>query len=112
MYTVKLTQNVTVFIKKLEFKLRAKVYKTIDLLKDYGPFLREPHSKKITGIKKLSELRVKQGSNIVRLFYFHYKNGIYIITSGYLKKDTKTKKRELEKAEIIMREIIEGDTND
>jgi len=39
--------------------------------------------------EKLFELRVKHGSNICRLFYFYFRNNIYIVTSGYLKKDQK-----------------------
>ncbi|MFW5762537.1 MAG: type II toxin-antitoxin system RelE/ParE family toxin [Cyclobacteriaceae bacterium] len=111
MYTVKLTAEVTTFIRNLDLKMRAKVYKTIELLKEFGPFLTEPHSKFITGIKKLRELRIKQGSNIVRLFYFHYKNKTYIITSGYLKKENKINKKELAKAEKILNEIIIGEKN-
>jgi phage-related protein len=111
MHTVKLTAEVTTFIKNLDLKMRAKVYKTIELLKEFGPFLKEPHSKFITGIKKLQELRIKQGSNIVRLFYFHHKNKTYIITSGYIKKENKTSKKELAKAEKILNEIIKGESN-
>ena len=112
MYTVKLTAEVTTFIKNLNLKMRAKVYKTIELLKEFGPFLTGPHSKSITGIKKLWELRIKQGSNIVRLFYFHHKNKTYIITSGYIKKENKTSKNEIAKAEKILNEIIKGKKNE
>lgn len=111
MYTVKLTAEVTTFIRNLDLKMRAKVFKTIELLKEFGPFLKEPHSKFITGIKKLRELRIKQGSNIVRLFYFHHKNKTYIITSGYIKKENKINKKELAKAEKILNEIIIGEKN-
>lgn len=109
MYAVKLTAEVAAFIKKLELKMRAKVYKTIELLKEFGPFLTKPHSKFITGSKKLRELRIKQGSNIVRLFYFHYREKTYIVTSGYVKKEKTIDKKEINKAEIIMKEIIEGE---
>jgi phage-related protein len=89
--------------------MRTKVYKTLELLKEFGPFLTEPHSKSITGTKKLRELRIKQGSNIVRLFYFHHKNKTYIVTSGYIKKGNKTNKKEIAKAEKILNEILEGE---
>ena len=108
MYSVKLTAEVTTFIKNLELKMRTKVYKTIELLKEFGPFLTEPHSKSITGTKKLRELRIKQGSNIVRLFYFYHNNKTYIVTSGYIKKGNKTDKKEIAKAEKILNEILEG----
>jgi len=52
-------------------------------------------------------LRIIQGNNICRLFYFHWKDKIYIITSGYIKKTNKTNKREIEKAENIMNNFME-----
>ena len=50
---------------------------------------------------KIYELRIKLGSDICRLFYFHWKGTIYVITSGYMKKTDKLDKREIEKAEKI-----------
>jgi hypothetical protein len=35
MYTVKLTAEVAIFIENLDLKLKAKVYKTIELLKEF-----------------------------------------------------------------------------
>ena len=67
----------------------------------------EPHSKKIKGYKSLYELRVKQGSDICRFFYFHQKGKIYIITSGYIKKDKKTSKSELLTADNIKKQFLE-----
>jgi len=69
--------------------------------------LAEPHSKKIKGYKSLYELRVKQGSDICRFFYFHQKGKIYIITSGYIKKDKKTSKSELLTADNIKKQFLE-----
>ena len=54
----------------------------------------------------LYELRIKLGSDICRLFYFHYKENIYIITSGYVKKKDKTDKDEIKKAVNIMNQIM------
>ena len=54
------------FLDSLEIKLRAKSYRTIQLLTEFGPFLSEPHSKKISGIDSLYELRIIQGNNICR----------------------------------------------
>jgi phage-related protein len=50
---------------------------------------------------------VKQGSNICRLFYFHHKGTVYIVTSGFIKKENKTSKKELVKAEKIMNKFME-----
>ncbi|WP_232371625.1 type II toxin-antitoxin system RelE/ParE family toxin [Leptospira ainazelensis] len=96
------------FLTNLESKLKAKSFRTIELLKDFGPELREPFSKKIQSIDGLFELRVKQGSNICRFFYFFEKDKIVIITSGYVKKDQKTNKDQLTKARNLMNSFRGG----
>jgi len=106
-YEVQILKPASKFLRSLNLKLRAKAYRTIRLLEEFGPFLAEPHSKKIKGYKSLYELRVKQGSNICRFFYFHQKGKVYIVTSGYLKKDRKTSKSELYSAEKIMNQYME-----
>jgi phage-related protein len=106
-YEIKLLQPARDFITSLELKLRAKTFRTIDLLKEFGPFLKEPHSKKIIGVEGLYELRVKQGNNICRLFYFHFRDKVYIITSGYVKKDMKTDQNQIKHAKDLMKEMLE-----
>ncbi|MBB6482686.1 type II toxin-antitoxin system RelE/ParE family toxin [Spirochaeta isovalerica] len=106
-YEVRVLQPAVHFLETLDVKMKAKAYRAISLLQEFGPFLTEPHSKKITGIKNLYELRVKQSSNICRLFYFHSNGKVYIVTSGYIKKSNKTSRLELEKAERIMNQFIE-----
>jgi phage-related protein len=106
-YEVQILESATKFLRSLTLKLKAKAYRTIRLLEEFGPFLAEPHSKKIKGYKFLYELRVKQGSNICRFFYFHQKGKVYIVTSGYLKKDRKTSKSELVIADKIMKKFME-----
>jgi len=101
-YEVILLQPAVDFLREVEVKLRARAFRTIELLKEFGPFLKEPHSKKIAGVKGLFELRVQQGNNICRLFYFHRENRIFIITSGYIKKTMKTNRNEIEKAVKLM----------
>ncbi|MBM9591701.1 type II toxin-antitoxin system RelE/ParE family toxin [Leptospira sp. 201903075] len=101
-YKIQLLEPAEQFLVSLENKLKAKTFRTIELLRDFGPELREPFSKKITGINGLFELRVKQGSNICRFFYFFEKEKIVIITSGFIKKDQKTDKDQLDKAKKLM----------
>ena len=110
-FKVELTEDVIEFILSLSEKMQAKILRTIELLKEFGYNLPEPHSKKIKSTSKIYELRVKQGSNICRLFYFHWKNKIYIITSGYIKKANKTDKKEIEKAINIMKNFL-GENNE
>jgi hypothetical protein len=107
-YKVYLLESAEQFISDLEDKLKAKSFRTIELLRDFGPELREPFSKKISGYDSLFELRVKQSSNICRFFYFFEKDRIIIITSGYVKKDNKTSKDQLEKASKLMHSYREN----
>ena len=53
------------FLDGLDRKMRAKMYREIDLLVMNGPELREPHSKCLND--GIFELRAKQGSDISRI---------------------------------------------
>ena len=110
-YEVQLLDTATGFVRKLSVKLRAKVLRTIGLLEQFGPQLPAPHAKALKGCHGLRELRVKQGRNIVRLFYFHQKGKVYVVTSGYLKKTQKTNQREIARAIRLMKEFT-GEKND
>lgn len=53
------------------------------------------------------KLRAKQGSDIVRLFYFSAGERIYVVTSGYVKKENKIDRREIERAMRLRATILE-----
>jgi len=106
-YEVELLEEVVDFILSLPKKMQAKIQRTIGLLREFGYWLPGPHSKKITGYNDLYELRIKLGSDICRLFYFHWKDNIYIITSGYSKKSQKTDKNQIERAMRLMNQFKE-----
>lgn len=106
-YEVNLSEEVVEFIVSLPIKMQAKIQRTIQLLEEFGYMLAEPHSKKLRSTENIYELRVKQGSNICRLFYFHWKDQIYVITSGYIKKTSKLDKKQIEKAINIKNEYLE-----
>ncbi len=94
------------FIKSLKnIKLKAKTYKELELLSEFGPMLSMPFCKKITS--SLYELRVKQSTNILRMFYFYHKDNIYIVTSGYIKKTQKLSLVEVKRAERLMTIFLE-----
>jgi len=107
-FRVELLDEAVNFILSLPVKMQAKIQRTIILLKEFGYSLPEPHSKKIRGTENLRELRVKYGSDICRLFYFYWKDRIYVVTSGYIKKSDKTDKKQISKAVRLMKEIMEG----
>ncbi len=73
-------------------KLQSKTMQTITLLENNGYNLRMPHSKYLQD--GIYELRTKQGSNITRILYFFDENRI-ILTNGFIKKEQKTPKQEI-----------------
>ena len=77
------------FIDSLDTKLKARVYWVMDLLKDMGPFLVEPYAKKIKDVKGLYELRIQSGNLACRLFYFHDADVVYVVTSGFMKRQNR-----------------------
>jgi phage-related protein len=66
-----------------------------------------PHAKKLSGYP-LWELRVKQGSSIVRLFYFAMDGTTYVVTSGFAKKSDRTNQSEIERAMRLRAAFLEG----
>jgi phage-related protein len=106
-FEVKVLHPAYEFIRSLNPKMRAKVYRVIDLLKLFGFRLSEPHAKTLQNAGGLKELRVKVATDICRLFYFHHKEKIYICTSGYIKKTDKTDEQEILRAMRIRNEFLQ-----
>jgi phage-related protein len=86
------------FIHSLSPKLEAKALRAIDLLQQFGYLLKEPHSKILKDAEGMKELRIKVATDICRLFYFHHMDMVYIITSGYVKKEDSTSREEIDRA--------------
>lgn len=84
------------FLDTLNPKMKAKVFRTIDLLEINGVELKEPYSKSIGN--GLFELRIKQGSDISRVLYFFFIGNKAILTNGFIKKTQKTPLKEIELA--------------
>lgn len=84
----KLVKN---FIDKLDIQTQSKIYKTINLLINYGPLLCMPVSKKIN--KNLHELRTK-GVEKIRILYCHHNNE-YILLHIFKKKSKKIPAKEI-----------------
>lgn len=84
------------FLRTLDPKMKAKMFRTIDLLEKNGIKLREPYSSHIGD--GIFELRAKQGSDISRVLYFFFVGNSAILTNGFIKKTQKTPKREIELA--------------
>jgi phage-related protein len=80
---------------------------------DFGLFLlqyvKQVPSKHIgsTQEKNLFYLRVKQGSNIYRIFFCYDEDKIVIIMNGFTKKTQKTPSREIDKAISIKKQYFD-----
>jgi phage-related protein len=110
-YEVVILEEAKNFLDLLEPKMMAKSYRTIKLLSEFGPALTLPHSKKIAGTEGLYELRIQVATNICRLFYFYYNNELYVILSGFIKKQDKTDPKEIKKALKIRRQYVDEKEN-
>ena len=77
-YNVEVMESAHDFICSLSPKLRAKALRAIELLQEFDFKLCEPHSKTLAGTGGLKELRVKVGTDICRIFYFHHKNTLCV----------------------------------
>lgn len=95
------------FILSLDVKMRAKILRCIDVLRDSGNDLREPYTKSLGN--GIFELRAKQGSNISRVLYFFVVGKKIILTNGFIKKTQKTPKREIDLAEKYRKDYLERD---
>jgi phage-related protein len=61
----------------------------------------------ITGVKGLFEIRVEFKSNIYRIFCCFDKGNLVILFNGFQKKTQKTPKKEIGKAELLMKKYFE-----
>lgn len=84
------------FLLSLDYDMRAKMIRSLEMLQKNGSALREPHSKELED--GIFELRAKFGSNISRMLYFYDEGRVVLLTNGFVKKTQKTPKQEIELA--------------
>jgi phage-related protein len=84
---------------------RARVVRTIELLKTYGVELGMPYSRHLTG--KLWELRISSGRLDYRVLYFAHSGHRFVLLHAFSKKTQKTPRREIEVALRRMAELLE-----
>jgi len=92
------------FIDALPLKTRAKVFRLIALLGEYGVLIKEPYTKQVRD--KIRELRIKDTQGAIRILYFTYTGKRFILLHGFIKKTEKTPLREIEIAEKRMNDFI------
>jgi phage-related protein len=77
------------FLNSLDPVTRAKAYRGIELLANHWPLISEPYVKRVSGSKKLWELRERYHNTLIRLFFFQYKPDTLVMINGYVKKSNK-----------------------
>lgn len=84
------------YLDVLNPKVRAKILKYIDFLRERKGYLDEPYSRHIMG--KIRELRVDFARDKHRIFYFVFVGRKIILLHGFTKKTQKTPRQEINKA--------------
>jgi len=97
-------QPVNDFIASLPQKDQARVYWTLDLLREFGLGLRMPYARPVHG--KLWELRIQSGRNIYRVFYFAHTGRRFVLLHAFRKKTQKTPRNELDIAERRLNDVL------
>jgi phage-related protein len=90
------------FIVKQDKKTYAKILHFVVLLKNNGPYLKLPYSKKLA--PDLYELRI-QGRNSIRILYT-FRNKVYYLLHAFKKKSQKIPKKELKTALDRINDLI------
>lgn len=87
------------FLNRMDVKLKAKILAILENVELHGIFFSVDH---FGG--GINEFRVKQGTNIARIFWAYDPTArrVIIITHGFLKKSQKTPKSEIEKARRLL----------
>ena len=99
------------FILSLDDKMRAKMFRCVDMLRKNGGKMSEPESKYLED--GILELRAKVGSDISRVLYFFVIGNKAVLTNGFIKKTQKTPRAEIELAKKYRNDYLQrkGDTN-
>lgn len=90
------------FVKQRE-KVQDKITWTLELI-EHLEKIPETYLKHLENTDGLYEIRVKQGSDIFRIFSFFDKGKLIVLANGFQKKEQKTPKKEIEKALKIKKE--------
>ena len=84
------------FLLTLDYDLRVKMIRTLEMLQKNGPELRYPYSEELED--EIFELRAIFGNDIARLLFFYDEHKVVLLTNGFIKKTQKTPPSEIERA--------------
>lgn len=91
------------FFQKQKPKVKDKIIWTFRLIESIK-HVSEDYLKHMEGTDGLYEIRVQQGSDIFRIFFFFDKGNLVVLANGFQKKTQKTPKSEIERALKIKKE--------
>ncbi|MFZ6052158.1 type II toxin-antitoxin system RelE/ParE family toxin [Halocola ammonii] len=91
------------FFAKQRQKVKDKIIWTLKVVEDLEN-VPETYLKHIKNSDGLYEIRIKQGSDIFRIFCFFDEGQLVILINGFQKKTQKTPKKEIEQAQKLKRE--------
>ena len=94
------------FYQNLDIKAKNKVQYVLELIKQVER-VPEKFLKHLEGTNGLYEIRIEYQSNIYRIFCCFDEGKLVILFNGFQKKSQKTPKKEIEKAERLMKDYFE-----
>ena len=104
------SDDVQTDILRMPSGILADYLRIADLLEEFGPSLRMPHSKALSD--GLFELRANGREGIGRVFYCFLIGQQVVVLHGFVKKTQKTPQRELKQAMRVMNMIKRGEYNE
>jgi|SRR5690554_4402552 len=95
------------FYQNQEEKVKNKIQYVFELIKQVDR-VPEKFLKHLEGTEGLFEVRVEYQSNIYRIFCCFDEGRLVVLFNGFQKKTQKTPKKEIEKAERLMKEYFQS----
>jgi phage-related protein len=94
------------FFAEQKQKVKDKIVWTLRLIEELER-VPETYLKSLEGADALFEIRIKQGSDIFRIFCFFDEGKLIVLINGFQKKTQKTPKPEIERALKIKKEYYD-----
>lgn len=98
------------FVNSTDIKMKAKIYRNLELLEEFGNTLKEPISKPLED--GIFEIRSQIGNDISRVLYFFVIGKTVILTNGFIKKTDKTPQDEIDLAKKYREDYIKRTKKD
>ncbi|QQK74470.1 type II toxin-antitoxin system RelE/ParE family toxin [Salicibibacter cibarius] len=93
------------WLHQLPPKKATKILEDIERFERFGPRHKPGFSEKLT--ETIAYIRTKHGNDTFRIFWFQWYNRVAVLTHGYQKKQNKTDRREIRRAENYRKEWLQ-----